>query len=300
MNKFQRDNWRKYSLKFTVKDGELFYWRGMTVMIDNWIAECDQCQREGKTLGTVAPLQTIKVSAVWELLGIDLTGPFPKTTDGYQHGCPKRILSDQGRDFVNELNDSLCSLLGIERSVTAAYHPQTNGALMKLVNEQQNNWDTFLDATLFSLRSKVHISTKHTPFQLMYGREAVFPSEVPVDYPQVGDHDCHPLQDTLLWRAASIHQDTAKCDSYTPMELESEKALDIQTEQSNEGMPHWAVFIQSSNPKYNKGKQTAKPTLEADQDRKPTHWPSGSVNSSRILSTSHAGMTWLPVVPSTS
>uniref|UniRef100_A0AAV2KLH4 Uncharacterized protein n=1 Tax=Knipowitschia caucasica TaxID=637954 RepID=A0AAV2KLH4_KNICA len=173
-------------------------------------------------------------------------------------------------------------------------------ALMKLVNEQQNNWDTFLDATLFSLRSKVHISTKHTPFQLMYGREAVFPSEVPVDYPQVGDHDCHPLQDTLLWRAASIHQDTAKCDSYTPMELESEKALDIQTEQSNEGMPHWAVFIQSSNPKYNKGKQTAKPTLEADQDRKPTHWPSGSVNSSRILSTSHAGMTWLPVVPSTS
>uniref|UniRef100_A0AAV2LJM4 Integrase catalytic domain-containing protein n=1 Tax=Knipowitschia caucasica TaxID=637954 RepID=A0AAV2LJM4_KNICA len=200
----------------------------MTVMIDNWIAECDQCQREGKTLGTVAPLQTIKVSAVWELLGIDLTGPFPKTTDGYQHGCPKRILSDQGRDFVNELNDSLCSLLGIERSVTAAYHPQTNG-----LDEKTNH-----NIKRALMKSKVHISTKHTPFQLMYGREAVFPSEVPVDYPQVGDHDCHPLQDTLLWRAASIHQDTAKCDSYTPMELESEKALDIQTEQSNEGMPH--------------------------------------------------------------
>uniref|UniRef100_A0AAV2IWE8 Integrase catalytic domain-containing protein n=1 Tax=Knipowitschia caucasica TaxID=637954 RepID=A0AAV2IWE8_KNICA len=56
-------------------------------------------------------------------------------------------------------------------------------AVMKLVNDQQNNWDTFLDATLFSLRSKVHTSTKHTPFQLMYGREAVFPSEVPVDFP---------------------------------------------------------------------------------------------------------------------
>uniref|UniRef100_A0AAV2LEI3 Integrase catalytic domain-containing protein n=1 Tax=Knipowitschia caucasica TaxID=637954 RepID=A0AAV2LEI3_KNICA len=145
----------------------------MTVMIDNWIAECDQCQREGKTLGTVAPLQTIKVSAVWELLGIDLTGPFPKTTDGYQHGCPKRILSDQGRDFVNELNDSLCSLLGIERSVTAAYHPQTNG-----LDEKTNH-----NIKRALMKSKVHISTKHTPFQLMYGREAVFPSEVPVDYP---------------------------------------------------------------------------------------------------------------------
>lgn len=270
--KVQKMSLRKYSKKFSVNDGELFYqnrraikskeeawrlfeefhstpigghtgiiktrhamcsrfyWHGMTVHIDIWVSECDKCQRERKPLAAVLPLQNIKASAVWELLGIDLTGPFPKTPDGYQyiftatdyfskwveafplktksaaevgqrmcsiiyrHGCPKRILSDQGREFVNELNNTLCDLLGIERSVTAAYHPQTNGldkktnhnikrALMKLVNEKQNNWDTFLDATLFSLRAKVHISTKHTPFQLMYGREAVFPSEVPVDLP---------------------------------------------------------------------------------------------------------------------
>lgn len=79
------------------------------------------------------------MSAVWELVGIDLTGPLPKTKDGFQyiltatdyfskwveafplrtktasevarsicaiiyrHGCPKRILSDQGREFVNEV-----------------------------------------------------------------------------------------------------------------------------------------------------------------------------------------------------
>uniref|UniRef100_A0AAV2JQN1 Uncharacterized protein n=1 Tax=Knipowitschia caucasica TaxID=637954 RepID=A0AAV2JQN1_KNICA len=65
---------------------------------------------------------------------------------------------------------------------------------------------------------------------------------------------------------------------------------------SSKGQSLFKVPTQSTT----KGKQTAKPTLEADQDRKPTHWPSGSVNSSRILSTSHAGMTWLPVVPSTS
>lgn len=56
-------------------------------------------------------------------------------------------------------------------------------ALRKLVNDQQNNWDFFLDATLFSLRSKVHTTTKHTPFELMYGREARFPSEVPAELP---------------------------------------------------------------------------------------------------------------------
>ncbi|CAI5670301.1 unnamed protein product [Oreochromis niloticus] len=207
-----------------------FYWFGMTVDIKTWILECDQCQKVGKPLTAVQPLQCIQVSEVWELIGIDLTGPLPKTSSGFQyiltatdyfskwveafplktksasevaqhlcsiiyrHGCPKRILSDQGREFVNELNSDLCKLLQIERSVTAAYHPQTNGldektndnikrALRKLVNDQQNNWDLYLDPTLFSLRSKVHTTTKYSPFFLMYGREAVFPSEVPAQVP---------------------------------------------------------------------------------------------------------------------
>ncbi|KAI7805320.1 putative gypsy retrotransposon integrase-like protein 1-like [Triplophysa rosa] len=199
-----------------------FYWLGMSIDIDNWVLECNECQKVGKPLVAPQALECIKVSAVWELIGIDLTGPLPKTVNDFQyiltitdyfskwveafplktksaaevgrhicsiiyrHGCPKRILSDQGREFVNQLNNSLCNMLSIERSVTAAYHPQTNGldektndnikrALTKLVNEKQNNWDVFLDATLFSLRSKFHTTTKHSPFLLMYGREAVFP-----------------------------------------------------------------------------------------------------------------------------
>ncbi|KAG1924860.1 gypsy retrotransposon integrase-like protein [Pimephales promelas] len=207
-----------------------FYWHGMSVDIENWVLECDQCQKVGKPLTAVQTLQCIKVSAVWELVGIDLTGPLPETAEGfkyiltatdyfskwveafplktktaaevgrhlcsiiYRHGCPQRILSDQGREFVNDLNHRLCEMLCIKRSVTAAYHPQTNGldektndnikrALKKLVNDQQNDWDVYLDATLFSLRSKVHTTTKHSPFLLMYGREAVFPAEIPAEMP---------------------------------------------------------------------------------------------------------------------
>lgn len=52
-----------------------------------------------------------------------------------------------------------------------------------MVIDRQDNWDVYLDASLFSLRSKVHATTEFTPFMLMYGREAVFPSEVPVDVP---------------------------------------------------------------------------------------------------------------------
>lgn len=56
-------------------------------------------------------------------------------------------------------------------------------ALMKMVNEKQDDWDKYLEPTLFSLRSKIQTTTKCSPFQLMYGREAVFPAEVPVEMP---------------------------------------------------------------------------------------------------------------------
>lgn len=41
-------------------------------------------------------------------------------------------------------------------------------ALKKVVTDQQNNWDLILEATRFSLRSKLHTTTKCSPFLLMY------------------------------------------------------------------------------------------------------------------------------------
>lgn len=205
-----------------------FYWPNMTVDIEQWIKECDTCQKEQPALQISSELKPIKVEEVWELLGVDLMGPLPTTPTGYKyiltatdyfskwveafplksksaaevasrllqmylrHGSPKRVLSDQGREFVNEVNSELSKLLQIERSVSAAYHPQTNGldertnaniksTLSKYVNDHRNDWDLFLDHALFSLRSKPHTTTKVSPFLLMYGREARFPIELEDD-----------------------------------------------------------------------------------------------------------------------
>jgi hypothetical protein len=40
-----------------------------------------------------------------------------------RHGCPKIKISDQGREFVNNLNDELFRLTGTEQRITSAYHP---------------------------------------------------------------------------------------------------------------------------------------------------------------------------------
>ncbi|KAH3817023.1 hypothetical protein DPMN_118549 [Dreissena polymorpha] len=48
-----------------------------------------------------------------------------------------------------------------------------------MVNENQNNWCEYLDGAMFAQRTKRHSSTKFTPFFLLYGREAVYPSQLP-------------------------------------------------------------------------------------------------------------------------
>ena len=39
-------------------------------------------------------------------------------------GLPQVVTSDQGKEFVNKLNDDLMKLLGIKHCLTTAYHPQ--------------------------------------------------------------------------------------------------------------------------------------------------------------------------------
>lgn len=73
--------------------------------------------------------------------------------------------------------------------MTSAYHPQSNGlderfnqtlqrTLRKCVNEQQDNWDEAIDDILFAYRTSVHATTKHTPFYLMFGRQARLPIQM--------------------------------------------------------------------------------------------------------------------------
>ena len=101
-------------------------------------------------------------------------------------GVPRVVLSDQGTEFNNSLNDNLAKLLGIERRLSTPYYPQTNGLderfnqtlqgmLVKLVHEKKEKWSDVLDGCVFAYNTSVQDSTKYTPFQLMFGRQATLP-----------------------------------------------------------------------------------------------------------------------------
>lgn len=119
-----------------------------------------------------------------------------------RHGCPEIIQSDQGREFVNQLQSHLFQLTGVDHRISSAYHPQTNGldermnqtitrALSKYINDDQDDWDQLLDPILFAYRTSIQSSSKFSPFFLMYGRRPRLPIDVK---PDTGNHDDDPVE----------------------------------------------------------------------------------------------------------
>jgi len=56
-----------------------------------------------------------------------------------RHGCPAVEISDQGREFCNNLAKELFQLTGTQHRVTSPYHPQANGLVERLNRTIKNS-----------------------------------------------------------------------------------------------------------------------------------------------------------------
>ncbi|KAL7281156.1 hypothetical protein ACG7TL_004464 [Trametes sanguinea] len=97
------------------------------------------------------------------------------------HGLPKRITSDRGQQFSAQLTADLYYKLGIERNLSTAYHPQTDGQTERLnqeienylrifVNYRQSDWVGWLALAAYSYRIREHSATGFSPFYMTHGR----------------------------------------------------------------------------------------------------------------------------------
>ena len=105
-----------------------------------------------------------------------------------RHGAVKHIVSDQGKEFVNRINEAVNHLLEQQAIFTTPYNPNANGfaenqnrtikdMLSSYVNEQQTNWAKFLPIMAHAYRTTVNSVTGFTPFFANHGREARQPSD---------------------------------------------------------------------------------------------------------------------------
>ena len=57
-----------------------------------------------------------------------------------RHGAPESFISDQGREFVNQVNSALFDVFNVRHMVTAAYQPQTTAHRAANVGTPDSPW----------------------------------------------------------------------------------------------------------------------------------------------------------------
>lgn len=141
-----------------------YYWPGMYSDIQQYIINCDICQKRSKDR-IPHPIQSSKIlPKPFYHISIDILGPLPITLQGNRyvvlsmdyfskwpearslphadafhicefiyediicrHGVPQEVTSDRGSEFCNELLQTLYRNYQIKHIKTTAYHPQGNG-----------------------------------------------------------------------------------------------------------------------------------------------------------------------------
>lgn len=101
---------------------------------------------------------------------------------------PLRIISDNGTNFISEAMKTVCTRLGIKRSMTSVEHPQTDGlvermnrtlkvSLATMLHKDPTTWDEYIQFVTFAYNTAKKATTGFSPFQVLYGRDPVIPNE---------------------------------------------------------------------------------------------------------------------------
>lgn len=104
-------------------------------------------------------------------------------------GCPIKIVTDNAQVFNSVRFINFCQTYIVNLSHSTSYHPQGNGLaessnktlvkfLKKKINENQKNWDSKLTFSLLEVRVTTRRSTGKSPYELVYGTQALFPTQM--------------------------------------------------------------------------------------------------------------------------
>ena len=202
-----------------------FFWPGMCKDAKDFCNECVLCQRRHRPSPKKrAPMITEATSRPFKRIAIDIT-EMPTSASGnkcalvvmdyfskyvkiypmpdqktetvlealfdrvYELGVPERLHSDQGRQFESDMFQLMCKRMGIRKTRTTPYHPESDGMVerfmrtlkdmvAKYIDSEGLRWDRNVKAYAMAYNSSVHTTTGHTPFFLIHGFEPVLPMDV--------------------------------------------------------------------------------------------------------------------------
>ena len=201
-----------------------FFWPHMAIQMKEHIGKCCPCLAF-KARQPKAPLKNIMATHPLELVHLDflclepgkgqeenvlvITDHFTRYTQAYvtrtqmapmmaktlwdkfivHYGLPKKILTDQGRNFKSQLVADLCELMGVQKIWTSPYHLQTNGQcerfnstliniLGTLPKEKKSEWKNHVGTLVRVYNCTRNSATGFSPYYLMFGRQPHLPVDV--------------------------------------------------------------------------------------------------------------------------
>ena len=208
-----------------------FYYPGMSQDLKRRVADCGDCLvKRGKVKVRDGPHNPQRAGYPNQKIYVDLIGPLPETwqqekyllsvEDGFtghanayplhnkeaatvarvlideyccDYGFPEAIHSDNGKEFVNELWEQMCDRLGIRKTTTPTYNPQSNiverwhrtlNMMMKtFLDREDREWSKYVPAMVMAYNTKVNSATGVTPFFATFGREAKLPVDLVLPTP---------------------------------------------------------------------------------------------------------------------
>ena len=198
--------------------GRQYFWPNYVEDVRRLIRNCDTCGRSknwrDRRQGLLRPLPVPERQ--WREISMDFIGPLPMSqscdmlmviTDRLskgvileacpntetetvariflqsyyrRHGLPSAIVSDRGPQFVSRFWKRFCQQLGIQRRISTAYHPETDGAtermnaeieviLRQVVGHDQDDWVEHLPVVELALNGRNSTSTGMSSFFLTHG-----------------------------------------------------------------------------------------------------------------------------------
>lgn len=196
-----------------------FFWPNLQATVKQFVRNCGVCGRtkvwRDRKQGLLRPLPVPEQQ--WQEISVDFIGPLPLSqgfdmiavfTDRLSkgvvlaachstitseefaklfitsyyglHGLPTAIVSDRGPQFIGQAWGTVCKLLKINRRLSTAFHPQTDGSteranteievlLRQWVNYEQNDWVFWLPVVQLAINGRDSTVTGLSPFMLSHG-----------------------------------------------------------------------------------------------------------------------------------
>ena len=133
-----------------------------------------------------------------------------------RYSLPRDIITDGGPQFAGNKIAATLKNYHIQHKITT-YHPQANGQvestnkiieaiLTKTITSDRHDWATRLPEALWAYRTTWRSTTGYSPYQLVFGKEPIFPIEFEIQTLRTAQEVSLDLNEARINRLQQINE----------------------------------------------------------------------------------------------